>query len=128
MKKYGLLLMIVLAASTTTWGSLASVWTCPKSPNCGDTVKVYVKACVPGVCEVVCVDKTCVGNMIIVDVYLDCLRACDSTEVCEEKCIGELCPGMYSVFVRIWSSYGGCRASVAALGLTFLRVAPCCRP
>lgn len=126
MKKYGFLLVMVLMMSTTAWGSLASVWTCPESPDCDDMVKVYVKACVPGDCEVACVKKMCIGNMIIVDIYLDCMCACGSTQISEYKCIGKLCPGTYSVFARVWCSHGGCRPRVCALGSTFFRVAPCC--
>lgn len=127
MKKYGLLVLIVAAMSTTAWASpFASVKAPECAPACED-VMVHVDACLPYDCEEMCT-KVCVrGNMIIVDMFYGCEDCKCGGATCISECVnvGELCPGMYSVVVRIYCKCeGSCcsRPRVCALGSTFLRV------
>ena len=136
MKKYGLLLLMVLASSTTAWGAFACVeapkYACP----CED-VYINVSACLPFECEPCYDTKVCVrGNMVIVDMYFYCEDCKCGGATCIDECvnIGEFCPGMYSVIVRIHCKCldPGCyrmkRARICALGSTFFRVCKYCPP
>lgn len=130
MKKYGLLFVMVLAMSTAAWGSIARVTVPPCAPAC-EPVCAHVDACLP--CEApggpdvnVCVR----GNMVIVDMVYDCEDCGCGGATCIDKCVnlGEFCPGMYSVIVRIFCVCDDpccdSRPRICALGSTFLRV--CC--
>jgi len=127
MKKYGLLLMVVLVMSSTAWGGMARVMTPKCAPAC-EPVWAHVKACLPYECEEHCTTVCVRGNMIIVDMLYTCEDCSCGGATCVDKCVdlGDLCPGMYSVVVRIHCACGCCpRPRICALGSSFFRVVPC---
>jgi len=132
MKKYGLLLAMVLVMSTTAWGGIASV--CVPKCNCAcEPVYAHVETCLPyDDCELHCTNVCVRGNMVIVDMLYVCADGACGGATCVDECVdlGEFCPGMYSVIVRINCACGCCaRPRICALGSTFFRVVPClCQP
>jgi len=128
MKKYGLLFVMVLVMSTTAWGSMACVSVPSCAPVC-EPVHAQVNACLPYYCSGdPCVNVCVRGNMIIVNMVYEC-EDCDcGGATCVDECVdlGELCPGMYAVVVRI---YCACECyscpRICALGSSFMRVVPC---
>jgi hypothetical protein len=128
MKKQALLLLIVLGISTTAWGSFAYVTVPPCTP-CGEQVCINVKACIPYDCEIVGTPLVCVrGHMVVVDICYNCLEcACGGKTVVGEDVCVDLCPGVYSVLVRVsvdcdcWS-FG---PRVSAIGSAFFKVGFC---
>jgi hypothetical protein len=128
MKKYAMLLLVVLMLSTSAWAStLAYVTVSPACPNCVDNVCINVLACVPKACTVTEVDS-CVrtNNMILVDIYLECpdCSCGGSTKVDETVCVGDLCPGTYFVVARVYWSGACCKSTptAAAVGSTVFKV------
>ena len=138
MKKYALLMLIVLGMSTAAW---AGPWACVDAPACvcsDECVNINVGACIPGR---FCGDpyvKWCVkGNLVLVDIYLVRYDEChDSLKLCEPVCLENLCPGNYSVVARIYvKDVGPCafpgRSVLTAMGSTRFTVKccdPCCSP
>ena len=110
MKKYGLLMVIVLAMSTAAW---AGPFACVMVPRCVpacEEVKIHVKACLPFDCD----DEPCIrvcrrGGFVLVDILYDCDDCCCGGATCVDGCvdIGEFCPGRYIVIVRIYCQCGG---------------------
>lgn len=130
MKKYALLLLIVLGVSTTAWGGFACV-TVPATTPCDQEVCMNFQACLPYDCtDTPAVDYCVRGNMVIVDIVYQCADCtCGGrTAVNEDLCL-DLCPGVYSVLVRIsvdcadacWD-FG---PRVSALGSAFFKVCSC---
>jgi hypothetical protein len=127
MKKQALLLLLVLGISTTAWGSFACV-TVPACTPCDEQVCINVKACIPYDCEMVGEPIVCVrGSMVIVDICYSCQDCvCGGKTVVNENACVDLCPGVYSVLVRVsvdcdcWS-FG---PRVSAIGSAFFKV--CC--
>ena len=113
MKKYALLLFLVLGMSTTTWGlTFACVQVTPNSPSCDDDITICVSGCIPGNCAVVD-SRVCVkGSIITVDIYMECDCQCAppyATKYNECFDIGFLCPGRYTVMARVHcADLGGC--------------------
>ncbi len=127
MKKYGLLFVMVLALSTTAWGSMACVSVPPCVCAC-EPVTANVRACIPYDCELHC-ESVCVrGNVIVVDMLYVCEDCPCGGATCinENIDLGELCPGMYSVVVKIRCacSCDSC-PKTCALGSTFFRTIYC---
>lgn len=130
MKKYGLFFMMVLVMSTSAWGAIARVTASECASACAP-VHVQVETCLPVECPgAPCVDVCVRGNMVIVDMVYDCEDCGCGGATCVDKCVnlGDFCPGMYSVIVRIFyvcdDPCCGSRPRCCALGSTFLRV--CC--
>ena len=133
MKKYGLLLLMVLVTSTTAWaGPFACVTVDRCVPACED-VTINVKACIPyRGCELIGEPEICVrGGLILVDMYYACPDCyCGGATCIDESPVVEdgLCPGMYIVLVRIHCvCCGPCgfRPRICAMGSTFFQ-AMCC--
>jgi hypothetical protein len=133
MRKYVLLLLIVLATGTTAWGTIASVM--PPEDACAcEELYIHVGTCLPYECDARCT-KVCVrGSTVIVDMYYGCEDCKCGGATCIDGCvnIGEFCPGVYSVIVRIYCMCeDSCccrRPRICAFGTTFFRVAACCAP
>lgn len=109
MKKYALLMLIVLGISAPVWGcTRASVCT-PECVSCTDCVKVTVRACIPGDCDLARIKKSVVGNIVLVDICVKCECPCGCSCTCpgvtrirEEVCLGKFCPGIYSVIANVY--------------------------
>ncbi len=135
MKKYGLLLLMVLAMSTPAWaGPFACVTVDRCVPACED-VSINVKACLPFRDCVLQDTDVCVrGALILVDMYFCCpsCRCGGATCVDEDVVVeGGLCPGMYIVLVRIHCACGGpcCfRPRICAMGSAFFQAVCCDQP
>lgn len=137
MKKYAMMMLVVLGLSTV---ASAGPWACvtvkPCIP-CDEEVCINVQGCVPGEGEVVDVEACVRGGIVFVDVYVEISDKCrDSVKVDEDVCVGDLCPGQYAVIAKIyckdapdpcskcWSPFG-CRYSVCAIGSKWFRVVSC---
>jgi hypothetical protein len=129
MKKYTLLLLIVLGVSTTAWGSFACVTVPPCTP-CADDVCIGVTACLPYNCSGEPIVEYCVyGNMVLVDILYTCEDcACGGRTAVDTGVCVPLCPGVYSVLARVSvECESGCWATgprVSAIGSAFFKV--CC--
>ena len=133
MKKCVLLPLILFATGTTAWGALADVVP-PAEPCACEDLYLHISTCIPYECEPH-YTKVCVhGSMVIVDMYYTCDDCKCGGAACIDECvnIGDFCPGVYSVIVRITCMCGDpccCgRAKICALGSTFFRVGMCCTP
>jgi hypothetical protein len=129
MKKYTLLLLLVLGISTTAWGGFACV-NVPACTPCEEDVQINVTACIPYDCDCPAEIRHCVrGNMVLVDIDYTCHGCtCGGKKEVNKNVVVPLCPGIYSVLVRInvdcdddcWP-FG---PRVAAIGSAFFKV--CC--
>jgi hypothetical protein len=120
MKKYALLLLLVLAPSTVAWAGSTCIQVNPANPTCTDDVYLTVLSCIPLVGTVTCVDyRVSTSNMIYVNVYLtyDPYQRGGSTKVDETVNIGDLCPGSYMVLARVYCSPDSCSPRYATWGL-----------
>ena len=128
MKKQALLLLLVLGLSTTAWGAFACV-TVPPCAGCCEEATINVKACLPYDCELEGPATVCVrGNMVVVDICYECEDCvCGGCTLVDETVEVALCPGAYSVLVRVsvdcecWP-FG---PRVSAIGSAFFKVCPC---
>ena len=135
MKKYALLMLVVLGTSTVAWGGPWASIVVPPSVCSGDNVTIKVGACLPGTYNNCATQvKWCVqGNLIIVDIYLTRTDKChDSLLLCKEVDIKRLCPGLHSVVARIHvRDVGPCGIPgmyvMSAVGSTWFNV-KCCNP
>ena len=135
MKKYALLLFLVLGMSTTTWGlSFACVQVTPECPSCEENITICVSGCIPGDCYIAD-SQVCVrGSIITVDIYMCCEYKCEppySTTFNQCLDLGALCPGWYSVMAKVHCTDMGacgpfctCPTGICATGSAFFRV--CC--
>jgi len=130
MKKYALYLLIVLGMTTTSWGAFACV-VVPACTPCDENVRIDFTACIPYNCDDTPEVDYCVrGNMVVVDIVYDCedCRCGGRTTVRKHVCV-PLCPGVYSVLVRISVNCDdGCWSfgpRVAAIGSAFFKVCSC---
>ena len=133
MKKYVLLLLMLSATGKTAWGAIADVMPPEEACACED-LYIQVSTCIPYDCEPH-YTRVCVrGSMIIVDMYYACDDCRCSGATCIDECvnIGDFCPGVYAVIVRIYCVCGDpcccARPRICALGSTFFRVEMCCTP
>ncbi len=134
MKKYALLMLIVLGTSTVAWaGPWASI-SVPPGVCSGQPVTITVGACLQG--QYTCdqpVDWCVHGNLIIVDIHLTRVNAChDALQLCKDVNIMRLCPGTYSVVARIYVRDKGLCGKpgmyvMSAVGSTWFNV-KCCNP
>jgi hypothetical protein len=139
MKKYALLMLIVLGTSTV---AVAGPWACVDVPKCvcsGDNVTIKVGACLQGTFSSCMKVVPCVqGNLILVDIYLTRTDKClGSLQLCKPVDLKTLCPGLYSVVARIYvKDVGDCPplggvCALAAVGSAYFNVKccdPCCSP
>ncbi len=113
MKKYALLLLMVLGISSTAFGMCRIGVDVDGPVMCGDeSIPVSGYLCCAGEWEFEDYDLRQFGSQIQVDVYLNCtsLAGCNCESV-EEPIDLELdCPtrcGLYVLIVRVWCSYEG---------------------
>ncbi len=146
MRKYALLMLIVLGIGAPAWSATRARVIIPDCVSCWDCVKVTVRACVPAECEVACVKKSILGNIILVDIYLKCECQCGcgcpyprTTQICEKVYLGKFCPGIYSVIANVYcrnvdkccpqcKSLLGSPTLPCAAGAGFFRVRGCTWP
>lgn len=133
MKKYALLLSMVLALSTSAWGgSFVCVQVSPDDPSCDTDITLCASGCVPGDCSVMDVQVCVKGSIILMDIHMDCTYDCAppySTTFNECVNIGKLCPGAYAVLAMVHCSDVGdcapcCGGGVRAMGTAYFDV--CC--
>jgi hypothetical protein len=146
MKRHALLLLLVLAMSTTALGSIrVGVKPTPCRPTCDDIVCVDLCGCLPGTYvpdgdPVICR----IGNIWFVDIYWNQTSCLNTTRLelvyPDGVCIGQVCPGPHSVFVTVYCRQGmDCAqpciggSRVCAIGSTSFRAScdpcwDCCMP
>jgi hypothetical protein len=109
MRKYAVVLLIVLGLSTGAWAGLrACVSVSPHCPTCQDDVWLAVSAEVPGQCYVADI-KTCIqGGSIVATIILDCDDCSGCTSIDQTVDLGTLCPGLYIAFVKIVANPPDC--------------------
>jgi hypothetical protein len=109
MRKYALLLLIVLGIGAPAWGVTQASVCVPGCVSCNTYVKATVRACIPGNCEVVSAKSRVLGNVILVDVFVKCKCPWQGpcawpgvTPICKEVPLGKFCPGIYSVLANVY--------------------------
>jgi len=125
MKKYGLLLLMVLAMSTPAWaGPFACVTVDRCVPACAP-VTINVRACIPYNCVPAGMSYCIRGGLIIVDLDYDCENCMCGGATCVDEDVvidSGVCPGMYIVLVRVNAACPGpcCfRPRICAMGSAF---------
>ncbi len=133
MKKYGLLLLVVLAMSTAAWAGPFACVTVPRCVPACEEITVITNACLPFDCELAGPPRVCIrGALIMVDWDFTCDNCMCGPATCIKDApatVGPLCPGMYIVLVRInCQCCGPCclfRPRICAMGSAFFQ-AVCC--
>ncbi|MBN1361194.1 MAG: hypothetical protein JW993_11400 [Sedimentisphaerales bacterium] len=110
MKKYALLMLLVLGMSSVAMG-ICKVDVCVNPVRCGEPVIANVKICCSGQWTSAAQHKvTPCGSIIYLDVYLKCTSRCGC--MCsgprEVPLLREARCGLYMVLVRVWMDYSDC--------------------
>ena len=108
MKKCIWLFVLVLGMSTTAWGACqVDVGVNPSAPTCEDTVYASINIRCSGDCTFETRTVRRMGNLIYVDVYLECDCPCGCSELPHlgPEILDEPCCGLYMVVVRVWCTY-----------------------
>jgi hypothetical protein len=144
MKKYALLLLLVLGLSSTALAAcrvgvrVSQPTTLP--PVCGEDVAIRATVCTSNSSEFVQFKQSQYGNIIYVDMYLKCTGLRGPTTISKGKWI--LRPaecGFYIVVVRVWMDYSNCccwpycmmpQPMLCGMGSVYFRVCcdDCCGP
>jgi len=108
MRKYGLLLLLVLGVSSTALGYCGINITIDEI-TCGQPITGSTLITCSGACTYSGVDKTYVDNTLYADVYIDCACTRGSSVVTTHGTVfNEATCGRYTVVVRVWCNYTGC--------------------
>lgn len=108
MRKFGLLLLLVLGTSGAAFGR-CEIDIIIDEITCGQPITGSTLITCPGACTYSGVTKTYVGNTLCADVYIDCTCTCGSSVVSTHgKVFNEAVCGRYMVVVRVWCNYTGC--------------------
>jgi hypothetical protein len=112
MRKYALLLLVVLGISSTALG-VCRINLCIDPIECGQPVTSTLDICCSGECTYAKdpVVRPC-GRTIYVDVCLTCtcLDGFGPVEQKQPELLGaDACCGLYIVVVRVWCTYDGCQ-------------------
>jgi len=109
MKKYALLLLLVLGMSSVALG-YCKVDVSVGPTVCGEPLKAQVKICCTGQWTVAGKKTTVYGNMIYLDVRLKCTSPCGykCAGPQEVKLLDKAKCGWYAVAVRVWMDYSEC--------------------
>ncbi len=109
MKKYALLLLLVLGMSSVALG-YCKVDVSIGPTACGEPLRAQVKVCGTGQWAVAGTKTTVYGNTIYFDVRLKCTSLCSCTCRGPEsvKLLDKAKCGMYAVVVRVWMDYSEC--------------------